>query len=419
MRIDEALLIQNEWWKTEKVRKDLAPEFKREAFYELKKMVNLRQIVLLTGLRRVGKTTLLFQLIQELLEKIDAKRILYFSFDEKVEDVKVLLDEYQKITGINWKKEKIYVFLDEIQKLENWSSKIKLLYDNFPNIKFFLTGSSSVELEKEAFSNLVGRYYSLKLEPLSLKEFFEMKTKKKIDNFEIWKEELYLYFSEYLRKPFPEIINESERRVREYLKENVIGKIIYKDLPKKFKNVNEELLINLIEIFYQNPGMILELNNLSKNLKIAKKTLLKHLFFLKFSYLLRIVKNFRISLLVSSRKLQKVYPYHWSLIFGFYENVEKRKLMESVVASLINAKFYWRKNKNEIDFILKNEKIIPVEVKSKEFMQDFVRNLKRLKLKYGILVTEGKEREKEIINDIEIEVVPVFELAYNFRAYYV
>jgi predicted AAA+ superfamily ATPase len=75
-----------------------------------------------------------------------------------------------------------------------------------------------------------------------------------------------------LRKPFPEIVKEKdEKRVMEYLKENIIGKIIYQDLPKKFKNVNEDLLLSLIEIFYQNPGMVLNLDSLARNLHIAKK----------------------------------------------------------------------------------------------------------------------------------------------------
>ncbi|MEM2865783.1 MAG: AAA family ATPase [Candidatus Hadarchaeales archaeon] len=98
------------------------------------------------------------------------------------------MDEYQRITGVGWKKEKIYAFLDESHKLEGWGSKLKLLYDAFPNIKFFASGSSSVELEREAYSNLVGRHFLLKVDPLSLKEFFELKSGKKVDDFEVWRE---------------------------------------------------------------------------------------------------------------------------------------------------------------------------------------------------------------------------------------
>jgi predicted AAA+ superfamily ATPase len=419
MRIEEVLRIQNEWWITEKVKEGLAPSFKRDVFLQLKDVTEIRQIVVLSGLRRVGKTTLFYQLIKDMIDKIKPKHILYFSFDEKIEDPKKILDEYQKITGVEWKKEKICVFFDEIHKLDNWGQKIKLLYDVFPNIKFFVSGSSSVELEKEAYSNLVGRHFLLKVNPLSLKEFFELKNGKKIDSFNVWREELSLTFPEYLRKPFPEIVKEGdERRVMEYLKENVIGKIIYQDLSKKFRNVNEDLLFSLIEIFYQNPGMILNLDALAKNLHIAKKTLQKHLFYLKFSYLIRNIKNFRISMLIASRKLQKIYPYHWSLIFGLYREIESGKLLECVASSLLDAKFYWREGGKEIDFILKNKEIIPIEVKHNTEIDKFVKILKKLRLSKGVLLHEEKEREIRKLGEIQIELIPLFELSFYGKLEY-
>ena len=413
MRIDEQLTLQNEWWLTEKVKEELAPKFKREIFQELKSMVDVKQVTILTGLRRVGKTTLFYQLIQELLNRIKPKNILYFSFDEKQEELKKVLDEYQKITSVQWKKDKIYVFFDELHKVKGWASKLKILYDTFPNIKFFVSGSSSVELEKEAYSNLVGRHYLIKISPLSLKEFFELKNDVKIDDLNLWRDELILAFKEYLKKPFPEIVRENdERRIMSYLRENVIGKIIYQDLPKEFKNVNEDLLLNLIEIFYQNPGMILNFDELSKNLHIAKKTLQKHLFYLKFSYLVRVVRNLRTSMLITSRKLQKVYPYHWSLIFGLYKEIDYGKLLESIVSSIIDAKFYYRKGNREIDFILKNGEILPIEVKSKFEIKGLLKILKKLKLKKGVLIYDEKDRKEEKFDDINIYFIPVYELAY-------
>jgi predicted AAA+ superfamily ATPase len=413
MRIDEQLTLQNEWWLTEKVKEELAPKFKREIFQELKSMVDVRQVTILTGLRRVGKTTLFYQLIQELLNRIKPKNILYFSFDEKQEELKKVLDEYQKITNVQWKKDKIYVFFDELHKVKGWASKLKILYDTFPNIKFFVSGSSSVELEKEAYSNLVGRHYLIKISPLSLKEFFELKNNVKIDDPKLWRDELILAFKEYLKKPFPEIVRENdERRIMSYLRENVIGKIIYQDLPKEFKNINEDLLLNLIEIFYQNPGMILNFDELSKNLHIAKKTLQKHLFYLKFSYLVRVVRNLRTSMLITSRKLQRVYPYHWSLIFGLYKEIDYGKLLESIVSSIIDAKFYYRKGNREIDFILKNGEILPIEVKSKFEIKELLKILKKLKLKKGVLIYDEKDRKEEKFDDINIYFIPVYELAY-------
>jgi uncharacterized protein len=147
-------------------------------------------------------------LIDYLLKKgEDPNRILYFSFDrKKEEDLIKILDAFRSITNVNWEKEKILVFLDEIQKFKDWSSQLKQLYDNFPNIKFVVSGSASLELEKEAKDNLAGRYFLREIPPLSLKEFFELKYGKKIENVQIFKRELKFEFDEYLKKPFPEVV---------------------------------------------------------------------------------------------------------------------------------------------------------------------------------------------------------------------
>jgi hypothetical protein len=181
--MDEFLTLINSWWKEGKIGEEKAPPYKREIFVDVLKTFNeYRQILILSGLRRVGKSTIMFQLIDYLLKKgEDPNRILYFSFDRKKEEYLIkILDAFRSITNVNWEKEKIFVFLDEIQKLKDWSSQLKQLYDNFPNIKFVVSGSASLELEKEAKDNLAGRYFLREIPPLSLKEFFELKYGKKI-----------------------------------------------------------------------------------------------------------------------------------------------------------------------------------------------------------------------------------------------
>ena len=124
-----------------------------------------RQIILLTGLRRVGKTTLAYQIIDELLkQKVNSLHIMYFSFDEKTANLDELIKAYEE--GVLKKKigdERIYVFLDEIQKCSDWESRIKILYDLHPNIKFVITGSASVKITKKAKESLAGRMFEFHL----------------------------------------------------------------------------------------------------------------------------------------------------------------------------------------------------------------------------------------------------------------
>ena len=131
------LITFNSWWDTEKVPPLLLKPYKRGLFSKLVEFLGDRQILLIYGLRRVGKTTLLYQLIDHLLEQgVERDHILYFSFDEAVADLKQIIEGYQE-TAIGkplQKVKKVYIFLDEIQKLKNWQNQIKIYYDLYPNI---------------------------------------------------------------------------------------------------------------------------------------------------------------------------------------------------------------------------------------------------------------------------------------------
>ena len=125
----EILTILNRWWDTGKVSEDKAKKYKRKVFKSIEEtFFKYRQLLILNGLRRVGKSTIIYQLVEKLLKKkVNPKNILYFSFDEVVEDPVKVLEMYSKITKIDWKKEKVFVFFDEIQKLENWKKRKKNL----------------------------------------------------------------------------------------------------------------------------------------------------------------------------------------------------------------------------------------------------------------------------------------------------
>src|SRR4030067_2000678 len=133
----------NPWWRDGKVPAALLGR-KRKIFNDITKYVDKRQILLFTGLRRVGKTTLMYQIMEELLKKeVSPYHILYFSFDEMRYDLGDLVKEYEtQVLRGDISKNRVFIFLDEIQKLEDWTSKVKLLYDMNPGVKIFLTGSA-------------------------------------------------------------------------------------------------------------------------------------------------------------------------------------------------------------------------------------------------------------------------------------
>lgn len=365
--------ILNDWWKNGGISTEKAKNYKRKIFKNIKDVFSsYKQILILSGLRRVGKTTIIFQLIEDLLKNgTDPRSIFYFSFDEKTEEPVKIMEEYLKITRFDWRKEKCFIFFDEIQKLENWSSKIKILYDNFPNLRICISGSASLMLEKSAIQDLAGRYFSEYVHPLTLQEFAELLLKKDIDNFELYESELKMIFDDYVRRPFPEIVEWQDKvKVNQYLRELVVEKVLKSDVPGTFKNVNISLLSLLNGIFMKDAGMILDVTALSRELGVHKTTLSQHIEFLEFSNLITVVKNFRASIRAESRKLKKVYPFNVALSLCYYNELKEGSIFESLVCSSLKLKRYWREGDKEIDFIKSNDMdgILPVEVKAKDYM---------------------------------------------------
>jgi predicted AAA+ superfamily ATPase len=414
----DTIKFLNPWWENKKVSEELAKPYERKIFSKIKELQSYRQTVILTGLRRVGKTTLLYQTIKDLMKKIPSKNIFYFSFDKEIKSLLKLLEDYKELTRIDYKTEKIFILLDEITKLNNWAGELKLIYDSHPNIKFYISSSSSINLEEEAIKNLAGRYFLINILALNFEEFLQITNKHEIiNNKKLHEKEIKEEFYNYLLRSFPETINwKDELMIKDYLKTTIIDKIIKSDLPEKFKNINKDLLYTLLELFYKEPGYYLDYDNLSKNLRISKNTLYKHIFYLEFCYLIRIIKNYRPSTLSTSRKLRRVYPYWWNLAYCYSDN--KDKILESLVLSQIDGKYYWRELEKEIDIIkIESKNILPIEIKNKDKIEK--RDLNTLMLftnkfniKKALLVYLGKE-EKIKIKEKTLILMPFWNFLLN------
>jgi len=417
----EKLIKFNEWWATKKVRPSLLKPHKRPLFFKIQKYIEDRQILLIMGLRRVGKTTIMYQLIQELLEKkVKTESVLYFSFDEEIVNLDDLIKTYEeKILKKKIQDEKIYFFLDEIQKCENWQNKIKIYYDLYPKIKFIMSGSASVQISKKAKESLAGRIFDFLLTPLTFKEFVEWKNVK-IDEkkIEVFQREVSPLFYDYLRKGgFPEIIDEEDdEKIKNYIKNNVIERIIYKDLPEEFGIKDYELLKTLIEMIAREPGFIVNYDALSKDLHKNKRTIIEYFFYLEYAMLVKLVANYREGFLVSSRKLRKAYVTNTALSFTLIENFYSDKVLEKIAENFAvietDAKNYYR-NKYEVDIILrKGKNIMPIEVKyGKVEIDSMLKFLSEFKLQKAIILTKDIF-DKRVIDKKTIFLVPLWAFPF-------
>ncbi len=413
----------NPWWKTGNVKDSWLKSYKRHIYSDIEKYIDRRQIILMWGLRRTGKTTIMFQLIQDILAYSDKKNIFYFSFDEIVFGFKEVLETYQKMVlgnSFDDAEGKIYIFLDEIQKVDDWENKIKVYYDLYPNIKIFISGSASVSLRKKSTESLAGRIMDFHIRLLSFEEFIEMNGRDMDqirENPDLWKNELVPLFYRYLKYGmFPELHDEmDEEFARKYILNNVIERVIYKDLPDEFDLKDVELLKILVYMVCKKPGMIVNYKEIAQDLGKDQRTIANYFAYLEFGLLVKYVFNYRGSPIASMRKMKKVYLYTPNLAFAFNRNIEPilPYMLENIVASHTDARFFYR-NSFEIDFILPdNDKQDIIEVKKS---RRSVKQVKKYQDKFGDRIGRSMivTFEEEGVVD-NIPVIPVWKFILDIK----
>jgi uncharacterized protein len=405
--------------------------------------IDKKQILALVGLRRVGKTTLLKQIIFDLLKNINPKQIMFFSFEHKSSNKDLLEELIYYFIEDNNKKEKIYIFLDEIQNIEGFEDVLKKFYDRELNIKFIISGSSSIKINKSKES-LAGRIYDFYIPYLTFKEYLEMK-KMKIDKFNLnsfkknyesllfYKEKIEKYFLEYLYKgAFPELVNEDDEEIiRRYINNSVVERIIFKDIPDIFNIRNKEALEKILEFICSKTSNIISFEKLSEVSNINQETVSEYVNYLKLSFIIKLSFNYSKNKSKQMRKNKKMYIVHPCIaiskefygkeIFNMPEIMGK--YVETLVANNSNAKFFWNENQIEVDVInIDKNFIYPMEVKyrnniTNSDLKGLLNFMDQFKINKGFLITKNIFKT-EIIDKKEIIFLPVwfyllFDLSSN------
>jgi predicted AAA+ superfamily ATPase len=408
----------NPWWKTGKV----SPEFggrKRRIFDEIVRYIDKRQIVLLTGLRRVGKTTLMYQIVEELIKKnTDPYRILYFSFDEMRHDLEEIIKQYETdVLQNDIAKKKVYVFLDEIQKLDGWPSKIKLLYDSNPKLKIFLTGSAQITMWQGTRESLAGRFFDFMIKPLDFEEYLDFK-EVAIDKRreKIFEKDLKRHMAVFLKTGgFIEALEMDESMLRKYLKESLLERVIFVDVPQTFKLDLPELLMKLLTITASRPGFYLDYKNLSNDLNVDQRTIANYISYLEYALFLQKLYNYSRNLLTSEKKAKRLYPSNTAFTLALNPQAELPSVMEQFFVNSLDAKFFLKTpQKEEIDIIYAMKDIVlPIEIKirakvDRNDIKTLFKFLDRNKLNRALLITLDTETKFEK-DSLSIEAIPYWK----------
>jgi hypothetical protein len=407
----------NEWWLNGIIRPELTGKFERENYKKIKERIEDRQILLLYGLRRVGKTTTMYRLISDLMKAgIKPTNIFYFSFDEVSWDIEEVLSLYlgnilrMPISEAG----PVYIFLDEIQKAKQWENGIKIFYDLYPNLKFVLSGSASLNIVKGSTETLAGRIFRIKIDPLSFHEFVVLKGRTvTFEKLQFASDILRPLFTEYIEMGgFPELVDETDSwKIRTYIRSIVIDRIITGDIPQEFGIRDMDLLKRLMEILLQSPGMIVNVDKLASSLGRNRITISNFISYMEYAFLIKLVSNYRPVTSSASRKLKKVYPYlpaFYMSLLSLTERYDTGKVFENIVLNSVQLEYYYRNGPTEIDFVLTIDgRTVPIEVKSGNYdIKEVAKAFTRIGQESGILITQDSYHIAQTSN-VKIFLYPI------------
>ncbi len=362
----------------------------RKKYNELKQLLEYNEIVVLTGMRRVGKTTLLKRVFDEL----DTENKVFFDMENPIDRMLFEESDYNNIVknlstyGIK-EGEKTYIFVDEIQLAPGLISPIKYLYDHY-NFKFIVTGSSSFYLKNLFSESLSGRKFIIELHPLDFEEFLWFKglkidfkesfIDKEKQKSRVLFEKLKPYYNEYLQYGgFPQVVlaGTADKKTR-YLND-IFNSYFEKDVKSlsDFKNISS--FRNLLLLLIKRSGSKLDVSKIASSLGISRPTIYSYLSFLEQTYFISLVGMFSGSIDREISRSKKVYICDTGFL-SLFPHIDEGNIFENAVYNNLKnygkVNYYQNRHNTEIDFVLP-EKKIALEVKNKAIPQH-VQRLKRL-----------------------------------------
>ncbi len=406
-QISDILKEANPWWKGQ-----FKVEYKERFIYkEVKKFLGSRLIIAFTGLRRIGKTTMLLKIIEDKInEGFDPSNIVFFPFDEQSNiDIRDIITEYEKLFEKNISSGKYILILDEIQKLDGWESKLKWFYDVYSkNTKIFISGSESLFIRRKSKETLAGRLFEFKMTTLTFKEFATFKGQK-IYPIGLYTKELSILLWEFIRcQGFPELVGVDEQNyIKKYITEGIVEKVVYRDIPEIFGVRDTSSLNSILRILMEEPGQLIENQKLAKELKISRYSVSKYFEYLEESFLVRKLYNYSRNGRKSERALRKYYPTVISVELAFKsDDLYKSRIFEWFVVNQLNSNFFWRDQyKNEVDIVIK-ENQIPIEIKyGKIEEKGLISFMDKFNVARGYIISLDLEEERQRDGKL-IKIIP-------------
>ena len=389
---------------------------RRDVLDEILNWFGDNRVIILTGIRRCGKSTILRQIMKQ------KENFCYVNFeDERFLDFKA--QDFEKLNEILieiYNNPKIY-FFDEIQNVDKFETFVRRLQDE--GKKIVITGSNASLLSKEFGTRLTGRYKPFEIFPFSFFEYLKFrgadieknwsyKTQKRV--------EIKKLFNEYLESGgFPEYLKTKDR---EYIKD-VFENILYKDVIARYAIKKQKIIKELISILATNVSSTFTYNSIKTTLNLGNSiTVKEYISYLSNSYLFFELPKFDFSLRKSLNAPKKIYLIDtvFNKITGFNFSSNAGKNLENVVFIELKRRkneLYYFSEKNECDFIIKDGAKISRAIQvcyefNKENGEREIRGLlealEKFKLKEGFIITYDQEEEFKQ-GEKRVKIVPIWK----------
>jgi predicted AAA+ superfamily ATPase len=388
----------------------------REIFPAVLQDMEKKEITVITGSRQVGKTTLLMDIISDLLQNgIPRDAIFYFNlddfnlhtyFDNYTDFIEFIKSEYSGFS---------YVFIDEIQRLNNPGLFLKILHDLKLQMKLVVSGSSSLELKSKVSEHLTGRKHTFEIFPFSFEEF--LSARKVMYYFAKGIDALVKFHSDDLSKllmefvtfgGYPKVLLSDGIKAKTVELKEIYDSYIKKDAKDFLKIESIGGYNNLIKALALQSGNILNYNELSLLSGLNAQTVKKYIDYLEGTYIYKRVSPYFSNPRKEISKSPKIYSYDLGLMNYITDrlregaqdtgSVMENYVFTEMVKKGLEVKF-WRTGAGaEVDFVVNG---IPLEVKSSVFnnpllTRSFISYLETYKPASGFMINFNFYGERDV-----------------------
>lgn len=422
--------------------KEMILDFQNQPLYtgikrHLKYQVIEKKAFICVGVRRCGKSTFLYQIIDDLLSKgINKENILYINFfDDRLTELKtgsnlnLILEAFFSLYPEKKATEKIYCFFDEIQEVENWEPFVDRILRS-ENCEVFITGSSSKMLSAEIATQMRGRSISWELFPFSFKEYLDYK---KIEYHSLASKNRLLIknsFEEYFRiGGFPEVRNVDER-IRLMIHQEYYRAILHRDVIERHDTIHPRAVMHAGYRMISSIASLYSINRMTEYLKsighkVSKNFVSACIQWFEDSYFIFSVMIFNLSIAKQNVNAKKAYCVDHSLAMSVSPRLSENKglLLENLIFTHLRRRtkriYYYRTHKGkEVDFLWLDENDKPhlvqicfslqdSQTKNRE-LKSLIEAMQELDLYNSSIITF--DEEKEIRDDKRvIHIIPAWK----------